>query len=77
MRKGICRSGRDHSGRETKGMSFVMKDCAGNFTPLAVSLVIIMLLLTLSVTKFIAAAYPVRHEIHGALDHRIRSEGCL
>ncbi len=52
MRKGICGSGRDHSGRETKGMSFFMKDCAGNFTPLAVSLVIIMLLLTLSVTKF-------------------------
>ena len=52
MRNGDCRVGRNLACIVIRKSCSVMADQAGNFTPLAVSLVIIMLLVTLSVTKF-------------------------
>lgn len=52
MRNGDCRVGRNLTCIVIRKSRSVMADQAGNFTPLAVSLVIIMLLVTLSVTKF-------------------------
>lgn len=52
MRNGDCRVGRNLTCIVIRKLRSVMADQAGNFTPMAVSLVIIMLLVTLSVTKF-------------------------
>ena len=52
MKNGDCRAGRNLACIVIRKSRSVMTDQAGNFTPLAVCLVIIMLLAALSVTKF-------------------------